>query len=488
LVYFCPEGKSKLTPLLIHNKFFIIERYNVSLQVSSQFSGGFFCGHGSPKNPPLNCHEYLPTHIFNRRSFVEKSRRRFGWLLAAITGLLLVSVIAGCQGLSPTSGAATTQTPATAATPTAVPYVLKDGKTTASGLQYTMLTPGSGEAPQVGNIISMQYIATLPDGTELANTYTDKQPATTIWGRNQLLAGWEEGIGLMKAGGKIRLAIPPALAFGAEGTGSIPPNTTILMDVELLSVKPAPLPTEIAADKLTKATSGLQYYDLSAGSGAEAAKNSTVTTSFTLWVKTASGYDYVVSSEGSEPISFVVGRLDRVFPGWDEGVIGMKVDGKRMLVIPPDLGLGAQGSGDIIPPNATLVMEIQLVSTRDPQVATKVDEKDYTTTASGLKYYDLKVGTGDSPTTGKTVVVNYTGWLQDGTQFDSSLDSGQPFSFTLGQGNVIPGWDEGVATMKPGGKRQLVIPAALGYGDTGAGTMIPPGATLIFEVELISIK
>jgi peptidylprolyl isomerase len=165
----------------------------------------------------------------------------------------------------------------------------------------------------------------------------------------------------------------------------------------------------------------------------------------------------------------------------------MKVGGKRLLIVPPDLGLGATGSGDVIPPNATLVMEIELVSTIEPQVATKVDAKDFTTTASGLKYYDLKVGTGDSPTKGQTVVVAYTGWLEDGTIFDSSLDSGQPFLFQIGTGSVIPGWDEGVATMKPGGKRQMVIPAALAYGPTGQGT-IPPNATLIFEVELLQVQ
>jgi peptidylprolyl isomerase len=149
--------------------------------------------------------------------------------------------------------------------------------------------------------------------------------------------------------------------------------------------------------------------------------------------------------------------------------------------------LGEQGGGDI-PANATLVMEISLKDVKEPQVATKVDEKDYTTTASGLKYYDLTPGTGASPTAGQTVVVHYTGWLQDGTQFDSSVDRGQPFSFVLGKGNVIPGWDEGVATMKVGGKRQLVIPPALGYGESGSGSVIPANATLIFEVELLEIQ
>jgi len=105
-----------------------------------------------------------------------------------------------------------------------------------------------------------------------------------------------------------------------------------------------------------------------------------------------------------------------------------------------------------------------------------------------LKIEDLAEGTGDGAVAGDTVSVHYTGWLTDGTKFDSSLDSGQPFEFGLGQGEVIQGWDEGVAGMKVGGKRKLVIPPAMGYGDAGAGGVIPPNATLVFEVELLAIK
>jgi peptidylprolyl isomerase len=108
-------------------------------------------------------------------------------------------------------------------------------------------------------------------------------------------------------------------------------------------------------------------------------------------------------------------------------------------------------------------------------------------TTSGLEYEDELVGTGDSPKTGQKVTVHYTGWLTNGKKFDSSSDRGQPFSFTIGRGQVIAGWDEGVAGMKVGGKRKLTIPPTLGYGAKGAGGIIPPGATLIFDVELLGI-
>lgn len=110
-----------------------------------------------------------------------------------------------------------------------------------------------------------------------------------------------------------------------------------------------------------------------------------------------------------------------------------------------------------------------------------------TTMESGLQYQDKALGDGDEAVAGQPVSVHYTGWLTDGTKFDSSVDRGTPFDFPLGGGRVIKGWDEGVAGMKIGGKRVLVIPAELGYGDQGAGGLIPPGATLIFEVDLLGV-
>jgi FKBP-type peptidyl-prolyl cis-trans isomerase FkpA len=111
-----------------------------------------------------------------------------------------------------------------------------------------------------------------------------------------------------------------------------------------------------------------------------------------------------------------------------------------------------------------------------------------TTTASGLKYEDIKQGSGEVATAGRNVSVHYTGWLTDGKKFDSSKDRGQPFDFPLGGGRVIKGWDEGVQGMKVGGIRKLTIPPDLGYGSRGAGGVIPPGATLVFEVELLKVQ
>ena len=141
---------------------------------------------------------------------------------------------------------------------------------------------------------------------------------------------------------------------------------------------------------------------------------------------------------------------------------------------------------------ALLVLPARADEKTAPAAAAARKETKMKTTPSGLQYEDTVEGTGASPKTGQTCVMHYTGWLWEngakGKKFDSSLDRGQPFKFLLGQGRVIKGWDEGVATMKIGGKRTLLIPPSLGYGARGAGGVIPPNATLLFEVELLGVE
>lgn len=124
----------------------------------------------------------------------------------------------------------------------------------------------------------------------------------------------------------------------------------------------------------------------------------------------------------------------------------------------------------------------------EPATQEEPMEGDYTTTASGLKYFDEVLGDGPNPQPGQTVSVHYTGRFLDGKKFDSSHDRGSPFSFALGQGRVIKGWDEGVATMKVGGKRKLIVPSDLAYGERGHPAGIAPNTTLTFDVELLDIK
>jgi peptidylprolyl isomerase len=133
-------------------------------------------------------------------------------------------------------------------------------------------------------------------------------------------------------------------------------------------------------------------------------------------------------------------------------------------------------------------MAIAAEEVQQPTTELLAKAADYITTPTGLKYKEIKVGNGVLPTKGQKVTVHYTGTLENGTKFDSSRDRNSPFDFQLGAGQVIKGWDEGLSTMKVGGRRQLVIPPELGYGSRGAGGVIPPNAVLIFDVELLKVS
>ena len=135
----------------------------------------------------------------------------------------------------------------------------------------------------------------------------------------------------------------------------------------------------------------------------------------------------------------------------------------------------------------TTMCGVTAMAAEQSKETTKAAPAKTVTTASGLKYVDVKVGKGAVPVKGKQVKVHYTGTLENGKKFDSSLDRNEPFSFVIGVGQVIPGWDEGVMSMKVGGKRKLIIPSKLGYGASGAGAVIPPNATLLFDVELLDV-
>ena len=234
---------------------------------------------------------------------------------------------------------------------------------------------------------------------------------------------------------------------------------------------------------MTVTASGLQIDDTVPGTGAEARAGQGVTVHYTGWLHDPQAPDgrgrkFDSSKDRGEPFEFQLGA-GSVIRGWDEGVQGMKAGGTRVLTIPPGLGYGARGAGGVIPPDATLVFEVELLA--EPE-------------RRPLEITDLVVGSGAVAASGARVSVHYTGWLHDpsapdrrGRKFDSSKDRGTPFRFQLDAGMVIRGWDEGVQGMQVGGTRVLVIPPELGYGARGAGGVIPPHATLVFEVELLSV-
>ena len=233
--------------------------------------------------------------------------------------------------------------------------------------------------------------------------------------------------------------------------------------------------------------SGLKYVITKKGDGKKPQKGDKVVVHYTGKLTDGSVFDSSVDK--GDPFSFKLGA-GQVIRGWDEGIALLQVGDKATFTIPPELGYGKRGSPPVIPADATLIFDVELMDVVGKVVPPTFDiaGKETVTTKSGLQYIMVKEGTGVQPQSGQQVFVHYTGYLDDGSIFDSSVERGQPLPFKLGTGQVIKGWDEGVALLKVGGKTRLIIPSTLAYGEKGYPGLIPPNATLTFDVELVDVK
>jgi peptidylprolyl isomerase len=198
------------------------------------------------------------------------------------------------------------------------------------------------------------------------------------------------------------------------------------------------------------------------------------------------GTKFDSSVDRGEPFQFVIGR-SQVIPGWDEAVMKLRVGEKAKLVIPSEMGYGPSKRGKI-PANATLYFDVELLGVSVPPSPWNAEGKKAKETESGLKVvYFNEVPDGVKAEPGKRVAVHYSGYLTNGSLFDSSIQRGSPIEFVLGRGQVIKGWDEGISLMKVGEKAKLVIPYHLAYGEQGRPPQIPAKADLIFDVELVKV-
>ncbi|HLO92175.1 MAG: FKBP-type peptidyl-prolyl cis-trans isomerase [Chloroflexota bacterium] len=260
--------------------------------------------------------------------------------------------------------------------------------------------------------------------------------------------------------------------------------------------------------------SGLYYIETQKGNGQKPKKGDYGKLHFK--VSTIDGKVLYSSYDQGQPMMWEIGQ-DFDNKGVTEALNLMSKGTKASIIVPSSLAFGEQGRGQMVPPYTTLLYDLELTdivskaqldkenAEKEKKAAIekeqakkqelsildnylKTNKISVKPTASGLYFIEIKKGTGQQAATGKTVKVHYTGTLLNGTKFDSSVDRKQPFEFTIGKGEVIPGWDEGIAMMKEGGKAKLIVPSRLAYGENGRMPTIPPSATLIFDVELIDVK
>lgn len=243
---------------------------------------------------------------------------------------------------------------------------------------------------------------------------------------------------------------------------------------------------ETATMDTMRTSTGLQYIVWKKGEGETPEGGDLVSVHYSGRLTDGSPFDN--SYDRGKPFTFPLGA-GRVIKGWDEAVAKLSVGDSATLIIPSELGYGSVKRPNI-PANSTLIFDVELMDIKKVKkpVPFDVTGLDTVSTGTGLKYIRLNSTEGEKAAPGKTVSVHYTGYLKDGSIFDSSISRGEPISFELGVGRVIKGWDEGISYLKEGEKARLLIPYQLAYGERGAGQMIKPRSDLIFDVELVSVK
>ncbi len=401
--------------------------------------------------------------------------------------LLLFSAFVIAQTPAPTAANSKPGTPAVTSKKVDHPQMI----TTASGLQYMITSAGNGIQAHKGDNVKVHYTGKLTDSTIFDSSVKKGVPFDFQLGRGRVIKGWDEGISYLHVGDKATFIVPAALGYGEQKAGSIPPNSTLIFDVELVDVSEGIKSFEIKkhADTL-KAANGIQYLKvLSNPKGVKPIDSGKVSINYIAYLKDGSILD-ASADRGNKPFSCLLGE-NQGMKGWDECIRLMRVGEKTRFIVPYKLAYGDEGYKGVIPPKADLIFDLELTDAKAPVRVQFYDVKgkDTVKTASGLKYIVVSKGAGGAKAeSGKTVKVHYTGFLDNGKIFDSSVQRGDPIEFPLGAGRVIKGWDEGIALMSVGDKFRLIIPYDLAYGESGHPPVIPPMARLIFDVELVEVK
>ncbi len=359
---------------------------------------------------------------------------------------------------------------------------------TASGLEYTITEKGNGKKAQIGDKVVVHYTGKLLNDTVFDSSVKRGQPFTFKIGAGQVITGWDEAFQLLQVGDKATIKLPPAIAYGERAMGSIPANSTLIFDVELLDVIESVHPWDMKGKDTLTTASGLKYIMLNHTTGTQVTAGSKATVHYSGFFKDGKMFDSSV--ERGQPITLKVGA-GQVIAGWDEGLALLKKGEKAKLIIPYTLAYGEEGRPPVIPAKSDLIFDVEIVDVQAivPPALYDITGKELKTTASGLKYYEILKTTGTPKAeAGKTVRVHYSGYLADGKMFDSSVERGEPIEFPLGQGQVIAGWEEGITLMNVGDKLRLIIPYYLAYGEQGRAPIIPAKADLTFDVELVGVK
>ena len=365
---------------------------------------------------------------------------------------------------------------------------LQDISVTSTGLKYKIIEEGKGESPKPGDMVAVHYMGLLQDNSIFDNSFERDEPLTFNYGVGQVIQGWDEGIGFLKPGGKAFFVVPPKLGYGKSEVLNIPPNSTLYFFVELVAVqKNEKLQAFDTKGKDTLRTpSGIKYIVIEEGEGGSPTPDNWAYFHFTGYLP--SGQIFDASVLRGEPVRINPGEIEFI-PAWDEIVQLMKQGAKFHVIVPPSMGYGEKGLTGIVGPNTTLRFDMELLHISEKKEIKPFDcaGKDTIKTDSGLQLIHVTEGEGIPPKENNVVKIHFTGYLENGKMFQSSLETDDPVIFAVGQKQVIDGLDEAVQYIKPGGTARVIIPWQLGYGEEGYMPVIPGKEELTFDVELISV-
>jgi len=365
------------------------------------------------------------------------------------------------------------------------------GYAMAQNVGIKVLKEGTGEPVKRRQLVHVHYTGWLSDGTKFDSSRERGEPLEFMLGSGQVIKGWDIGIEGMKLGEVRSLKIPAVLAYGNDAVGPIPANSDLMFEVELMSAQKILDPDVLLKPETLKWKTmhpGIEIFDEKEGTKPELRAGMELVFHYTGWL--SNGHKFGSSKDEGKQAKAVLG-MGRLVRGLELGLESLKKGGVRWVRLSPSMAYGPVPMTGI-PANSTLIFRIQADAIQfDEAVAAlmdffpNVEAIKWVEAQEGLKYFIEKEGKGTPVASGNVIKAHYTGWLSDGTKFDSSRERGEPISLQIGAGRVIRGWDLGLEGMKPGEKRLLLIPPSLGYGSRGGGP-IPPDATLIFAVELMN--
>ncbi len=370
----------------------------------------------------------------------------------------------------------------------AISAMTQDGfTTTKSGLKYRIDKPGNDRHPQKGWRVWIEYTGRLDDGTVFSST--DETGNIDIWlGQGQVIKGWEEALPMIGEGGKISLIVPPNLGYGNIDTYDVPAGSTLHFDIKMIQADQfAPIePFATKGLKANKMACGIKYYVIDNGHGRPAHKGDNVYVHFSGWLP--DGTIYTSTRNTGDPRRFTAGAGE-TFEGMDSAMLVMPEGARYRFIIPNKMAFGDKGYGNRIPPKTDITLDIEMVRISPEKHVTKWDAsgRDTLSTASGLRYIVFDEGHGPLIQDKSIVTAHYSVYLPDGELIDSSVKRESPIRYPVGTGLIIEGWEEASLLMRNGSRFQLIVPARLAYGDDGQPPLIPAGADLVFDVEILEV-